>query len=219
VADELGVAVVYDAAPLEVAEARAALTEMLGEEVGQPALVGYAGPNETMQLLFNGDQWLKILAVLGSVFGTGFVAGLGKNAADEVWKRKTELLQALKSAVAAPFRRLIMAIVAARSRGQTVTLAVPYPYRGRNAGLVIPTSDPVEVLRYLSLFARSASEIHAFLQANFIDPTGKPLAQFGQNEDLSVKIEIGADDKLILRWYVRSGQPGGQIEARSREFS
>ena len=112
--------------------AQEALREITKSEVGHEQLRGLAGPNDIIQLVASGPEWLLWAKGLALAVGAPFVAQLGKNAADDLWKRKSAIAGWIASEAAKPYRKLVMALAGAKALGAGVTVAVPLnvPFRG-----------------------------------------------------------------------------------------
>ncbi|MBX3373896.1 MAG: hypothetical protein KF817_08675 [Phycisphaeraceae bacterium] len=191
---------VYEPHPREVAELSQAILSLTGEEPERRPIQGFAGPNDVVQILIDAATWPKALGafglLLGGKFAISFVSELGKRSAAEVWKNRENYAEALRRASAAPFKRLIEAIAALRQRDQTVTIAVWIPGTQRNAGLVITSEDPVEIIWEISNVARCAPQILEIVQRK---RDASPYGEVdGRNPDSSIQIEIAQDGSISI---------------------
>jgi len=189
----LNLGIVYEPHPQELANLSDVLTEISGTPPEKEQILGYAGPNEVVQILVDASTWQNALSGLAMLFGGIFTASfaqeLGKQAASEVWKEKKNYYDAVKRMSAAPFYRLVSAIQALRQKDQTVTISVKTPSTPRNASLVITSDDPAEIAWQISNVTRCAREIHDIIpQITDADPQS-PLRN-GNNPDMSIVIEV-----------------------------
>ena len=185
----LDLGIVYEPHPEELAEIEAALSAIVDAQPEKERLVGYAGPNEVVQLLIDVATWQNALLGLATLFGAKFVgtfsAELGKLTANEVWKNKENYKSAVKHATAAPFRRLVAALNSFRRKSQTTTLAVKIEGTQRNAGLILTSEDPAVIAWQMGCVMICAEEIRKIV----LDNPDLPWRDF-DNPDLSIKIEV-----------------------------
>ena len=152
-------------------------------------MIGYAGPNDVVQLLIDVATWQNALLGLATLFGAKFVgtfsAELGKLTATEVWKNKENYRNAVTQATAAPFRRLVAALNAFRRKSQTTTLAVKIEGADRNAGLILTSEDPAVIAWQMGCVMICAAEIRKIV----LDNPDLPWQDF-DNPDLSIQIKV-----------------------------
>ena len=185
--------IVYEPHPRELAELDDALVEITGAQPSREHVVGYAGPNEVVQILIDAATWKNALSSLAALFGGTFAISfaneLGKQVASEVWKEKKNYYEAVKQASANSFLRVVAAIQALRAKEQTVTIAVRVPGTPRNAGLVLTSNDPAEIAWQISNVTRCSVEIVEVIQQAQAANPGQPPRN-GNNPDLSIVIEV-----------------------------
>lgn len=183
--------IVYEPHPSELSELSSVLKEITNDEPQKERIIGYAGPNEVVQMLIDVASWpnaLWSLALLfGGKFAISFATELGKLAATDVWKEKKNYYEAIKQNTAAPFLKLFNAIKALRTKEQTVTIAIKIPDTPRNAGLVLESNDPAEIAWQISNVIRCAEKIRdIIIKARSINPH----LTNGSNPDMSIVIEV-----------------------------
>lgn len=181
--------IVYEPHPTELAEIEAALSVVTDGQPERKKLVGYAGPNDVVQLLIDAATWQNALSGLALIFGATFVRSfsgeLGKLSATEVWKNRESYSDAVKQATAAPFNRLVVALNSFRNKGQTTTIAVRIEGTERNAGFILTSEDPSVVAWQMACITLCASEIRQIV----LDNPDLPWKDSG-NPDLSIKIDV-----------------------------
>ncbi len=188
----------YEPHPDELAEMSDAIVDLTGDEPQKEQVVGFAGPNDVVQILIDAENWQKVLLAIGTVFGwfvLHFSQELGKLAAADVWKDKSKYYEVLRKTSAAPFHRLMRAIQALRAKHQTVSVAVKVPGTPRNAGLVLASDDPAEVAWQICNVVRCSVEIRAIVLATRqANPDSPPTT--GDNPDMSIVIETLDDGRV-----------------------
>jgi hypothetical protein len=189
----INLGIVYEPHPAELKELSDSLIELTNTKPEQERIVGFAGPNEVVQLIIDSATWQNALYTLAMIFGGKFAASfsteLGKLVAGEVWKNKKNYYDAVKQKNAAPFLRLVKAIQDLRSKDQTITIAIKIPGTPRNAGLVITSDDPAEIAWQIANVTRCAEDIKKII-LDARQNTNVEKYTVGSNPDLSIVIEV-----------------------------
>jgi hypothetical protein len=198
----INIGIVYEPHPTELRELSNSLIELTTTEPEKEKIVGFAGPNEVVQLIVDAATWHNALWALAMIFGGKFAGSfsteMGKLVAGEVWKNKKNYYEAVKQKTAVPFLRLFNAIQDLRSKDQTITIAVKIPGTPRNAGLVITSEDPAEIAWQLANVMRCADEITNIIMDARKNTTGLQYT-IGDNPDMSLVIEVleNGDVKIL----------------------
>jgi hypothetical protein len=117
----IAIATVYGQPPEDALDA---LRDIPGHEVGYRKLHSLGGPNDVVQLLATGPEWVAIVKALVVVYGTEFLRKTAKNHAQYAWEHRAEHIRVIQSG-SQKFLALVRYLLERRQAGDTVVLAIP----------------------------------------------------------------------------------------------
>lgn len=172
-----------------VAEVRAVVSI---ERVAKKVLLSAEAPS-LAQLVAEVITWKAALALPAYAF----LSQLGKNACDEAWKRRGEVVRWGKAVAVAPLLRLARALVAIQKREQFRTEArvgLPVPTLMRGALLAVNATDEAEAAWLLANF---------IVNAEGVEKRVRELVEQGVEAREGFRIVMDGAGKVGLEWYTR----------------
>jgi hypothetical protein len=145
--------------------------------------------------------WTSILKVAAGLF----LSQLAKNAADEVWEKKGDILKVLGTEAARPLRLLAKAFSAINQRALRTDARIGFPYPDPLQGTVLPI--------------RSANELEAaWLLANFVMNVDnlksevKKALESGARPITGFFVDVSTEGAISLFWFEIDGKKVCRID-------
>jgi hypothetical protein len=139
--------------------------------------------------------WTNVLKAAAGVF----LSQLAKNAADEVWTKKEDLLKALGTTVARPLRTLARAFSAINQRAMHTDARVVFPYPDPIQGTVFPvrSTNELETAWLLANFVMNAENLQAEVRT-LLESGAQPMTGFF--------VDVSVEGEVSLWWFEVDGK-------------
>lgn len=137
--------------------------------------------------------WTTVLKASAIVF----FSQLAKNAADEVWEKREELMRVLRTSTGRPLLALAQAFAAINKMNTKGSVGLPYPEAFWGTVLPIRSTNEVEAAWLLANFILNAEELRAEV---------KKLLRSGARPATGFSIVVSADGEVSLTWQEMDGE-------------
>ncbi|MGH8049162.1 MAG: hypothetical protein ACREPB_00725 [Arenimonas sp.] len=193
---EVQIAVAWGSPGGAAAEISLAIEELTGQRPKPVRLTDLAGPNETIQVLLNNQEWILVAKAVIAIYG----AELAKEAAKATWKKAAPKFEQAVNITGNAFGRLITAIGSAIHAQAPVILGFPKtPISGRrHIGVEILEATPDEIARIVCLFAGHGEEIERKLDEWDLIRAHQRHLTYQENSDCSVMLTISDEGAIQL---------------------
>lgn len=182
------------------AEISLALEELLSKRPRPNRLWDLGGPNETIQILLNPEDWALIAKAVAAIYG----AELVKEAAKSTWKASANSFSKASEALKGQFANLVSAVRQALFAKAPVIFGFPRtPIGGRrHIGIEVIDAEPEEIGRIIAVLAKHGEEIEEKLNEwERIHENQKGIS-YPENSDCSVKITLKDDGSIRLSGWI-----------------
>jgi hypothetical protein len=156
-----------------------------------------AEPPSYIQIIEEATRWSLLLKAAAGIFLTQ----LAKNAADDLWKHKSTIANALQSAAIWPIRKMVNALKRVReaSPHSGLQIGIPVPDDRYEATVPLSANTIEDLAVTLAVFIWHAEEIERIVQKH------------GKNILGDVQICPESDGSVLLKWMNRDDDGGLKI--------
>ncbi|WP_441004571.1 hypothetical protein [Pseudocolwellia agarivorans] len=202
--NEPSIAVAWCSPGGATAEMSIAIEELTSKRLKPVRLGDLAGPNETIQILLNGNEWVLILKGIAVLYGAEIV----KEAAKSTWKNVSPIINNATKNTLSSIKKLANAAKNAKRVEAPVIYGFPIdlPNGRRHIGIEINDASDESISRTIVALANCWPQLEIVIKQLTIEHEKGIRFSFEQNSDCSTKIELTDEGCAILKvTYYKNG--------------
>tara|TARA_R110001583_G_scaffold192820_1_gene359894 strand:- start:1530 stop:2195 length:666 start_codon:yes stop_codon:yes gene_type:complete len=195
--NECSIAVAWGSPGGATAEMSIAIEELTSLRLKSVRLSDLAGPNETIQILLNGEEWVLILKGIAVLYGAEIV----KEAAKSTWKKAVPAINDFSKNTYNSIKKLAGAAKSAKFSQAPIIYGFPIdlPHGRRHIGIEIDEVTEENISRTIAALANCWPNLDLLIKQLSLKQQKGERFYFEKNSDCSTKIELTDEGRVFLK--------------------